>query len=497
MIRTLTLAAFSILPLHAQDGGQLYTLYCSACHGPDGKGATGGSFPPLAGSAWVAGDAARPVKILLHGLHGPVEVGERTYNLEMPPQGSVLSDGQIASILTYVRGAWGNKEAPLSAEFVKATRDAISDHKTMWTSEEILKLHPLPKPEPPIAHLISQIYEGEWQTLPDFSKLKPTSVEEEQDGLLSLKRVGLTNQFGIVWEGEISASETGDYLFRVDADDGARILVNGTEVVRVDGIGAMDGSRVKQRGIPLTAGVHKLRVEYFEYQGEQGITAAWRGPGIPDWKKLSDAAPRQRGGPQRDPIPVKARNNRAVVYRNFIAGTTPRAIGIGFPGEVNLAYSADNLGAALIWTGDFIDASRHWLERGQGSQPPAGERVVELVGSAALPKEARFRGYKLDPAGNPTFSAQIGDQFLLDGWKPTGSGTSPALARTLALTGQGAAVEILLADQNPVQQSGDNQFTIGNDIIIISEGTTPVTRDGKLYLKLSPGGSAALTYRWK
>jgi mono/diheme cytochrome c family protein len=40
------LLAFCALttPLLAQDGGQLYTLYCSACHGADGKGAANGTF---------------------------------------------------------------------------------------------------------------------------------------------------------------------------------------------------------------------------------------------------------------------------------------------------------------------------------------------------------------------------------------------------------------------------------------------------------------------
>ncbi len=32
---------------------QLFTLYCSACHGADGKGATGGTFPPLSSSPWL------------------------------------------------------------------------------------------------------------------------------------------------------------------------------------------------------------------------------------------------------------------------------------------------------------------------------------------------------------------------------------------------------------------------------------------------------------
>ncbi len=486
------------LPVFAQEGGQLYTLYCSACHGPDGKGATGGTFPPLAESPWVMGDATRAVKIVLHGLHGPVEVNGRTFNLEMPPQGGVLPDDQIAAILTHVRSSWGNKETAVTTEFVKATRDA-SDRKTMWTAEELLKLHPLPKPPPPINHLISRVYKGDWLALPDFSKLEPESIEEEHDGLLSLRRSGLNEQFGIVWEGEITAPEAGEFTFRADADDGVRILVDGKEILKVDGIGAMDGSRIKQGRTNLSAGVHKLRVEYFEGTGQQGISVAWRGPGIPNWKNLSDAPPqgRGRGGPPRDPIPVLPESARTAIYRNFIAGTTPRAIGVGFPGGVNLAYSADNLAPELIWTGAFMDGSRHWIERGQGSQPPAGENVAKLTATRVLPPEARFRGYKLDPAGNPTFSVQLGSQFLLDSWKPGATDSPATFVRTLAVNGEGAPVRILLVDQVPVSRSGDKGFNIGDSLVLTHDAAIPEIHDGKLYLKLAPGKSATLTYRWK
>jgi mono/diheme cytochrome c family protein len=187
MLRTALLASLCAVPLHAQDGGQLFTLYCSACHGADGKGATGGAFPPLAGSPWVLGDAARAVKVVLHGLHGEVEVDGRTFNLEMPPQGGVLPDDQIAAILTHVRSSWGNQAEKVTPEFVKATRDATADRKTPWTAPELLKLHPLPASKPPIDNLLSQVYPGEWQKLPDFSTLKPGNIEEEHDGKISLR----------------------------------------------------------------------------------------------------------------------------------------------------------------------------------------------------------------------------------------------------------------------------------------------------------------------
>ncbi len=492
MLRAAFLACLCAAPLHAQDGGQLYALYCGACHGEDGKGATGGQFPPLAGSSWVDGDAARSVKIVLHGLHGEIDVDGRTFNLEMPPQGSVLQDGQIAAILTYIRSSWGNKADAVTTDFVKAIRDAGAGRKTPWTQDELLKLHPLPAPVPPIANLISRIYHGEWQTLPDFSKLEAINVEEEHDGLISVKHADRSDLFGLVWEGEITAPEDGEFEFRLDADDGARVIVGGKTVVEVNGTGPMNGGRAKQGKIALSAGLHKIRIEYFDYYGQEDIALAWRGPGIPSWKNLS-ATSIARG---REPIPILP-TDRAVVYRNFIEGTTPRAIGIGFPGGVNLAYSADHFAPELIWTGDFMDGSRHWIDRGQGNQSPAGDRVVKLSGSPALPDGARFRGYKLDPAGNPTFSVQLGKQFLLDSWKPGDSQGSPSFTRTLTLNGQGSPIEFLISDKFPLTKTGDREFDLGSELQLHTGQATPDTRDGKVFLKLSPGHPVTLTYRWR
>ena len=494
MFRTVLIATLcAVLKIHAQDGGQLFTLYCSACHGTDGKGATGGAFPPLAGSPWVLGDAALPVKIVLNGLHGPVEVDGRTFNLEMPPQGGTLPDEQIAAILTFVRSSWGNKAAAVTPEFVKATREANAERKTAWTAEELLKLHSLPVSAPPIANLLSQVYEGQWLDLPDFSSLKAGNIEEEHDGKISLKKAGFDDHFGMVWQGDLSTPESGEFTFRLDADDGARVLIDGKEIVRIAGNGAMDGSRMKDGKVTLSTGVHKLRIEYYENFGREGIVLAWKGPGVPAWKNLSETPLEV----ERVPIPVAPQNGRAVVYRNFIAGTTPRAIGVGFPGGVNLAYSADHLAPELVWTGAFMDGSRHWIDRGQGNQPPAGKQVVKLSGSAALPEEARFRGYKLDPTGNPTFSVQLGKQYLLDTWKPAGSADTPAFLRMLSLKGEGSPVELLLAEKLSLQKSSDREFNLGDDLVLHAEGAIPEARDGKVFLKLVPGQSVTLTYRWK
>lgn len=475
--RLIPLFSALALPVFAQDGGQLFTLYCSACHGADGKGATGGTFPPLAGSPWVAGDADRVVKIVLQGLHGPVDVLGTTYNLEMPPQGAMLPDDQIAAILTYVRTSWGNQASPVTPEAVKAIRAATNDRKAPWTAEEILKLHPLPLEKTALTHLISQVYAGKWSALPDFSRLKAENVEEEHDGILAVTDSPLNDAFAMVWEADFEAPVDGEYKFLLDADDAAKVLIDGNSVAEVLGGGPMDGSRSKQGKVTLTKGPHKFRVEYLEISGNEGITLGWRAPGTKKWNWLSDN--KGKSGPTREPIPIAPASGRPVIYRNFIAGATSRAIGVGFPGGVNLAYSADNLAPELIWTGAFMDGAQKWIDRGTDNSPPAGENVVKLGNSRALPETARFRGYKLDAAGNPTFSVQIGDQILLDSWRAE-TGT---LVRKLTLTGNGSPMNLQISDLSTTS--------------ITIEGAPLQSQSGKTTLKLTPGQPATLTYRWK
>jgi glucose/arabinose dehydrogenase/cytochrome c553 len=85
----------------------VYTNNCSPCHQSDGKG-DGNRFPPLEKSEWVNGDKVRLIDIVLNGLKGPIEVKGLQYNEVMPAQASVLSDEQVAEVLTYIKSNFGN-----------------------------------------------------------------------------------------------------------------------------------------------------------------------------------------------------------------------------------------------------------------------------------------------------------------------------------------------------------------------------------------------------
>jgi len=102
-------------------GKRVFMQTCFACHQPTGLGLPG-IFPPLAGSDFLLADHDRPVRIVTKGLTGPVTVKGQTFNNVMPAQ--VLTDQQVADVLTYVTNTWGNSAAPYTVEDVRRVKAA-------------------------------------------------------------------------------------------------------------------------------------------------------------------------------------------------------------------------------------------------------------------------------------------------------------------------------------------------------------------------------------
>ncbi|MDB4883261.1 MAG: cytochrome c subunit of cbb3 type cytochrome oxidase [Gemmatimonadetes bacterium] len=123
----------------APDGKQVYAMTCAACHQATGLGVEG-TYPPLAASEWAQGDDGKLVRIILHGLTGPVEVAGETYSGAMPPWGGVLKDPDVAAVATYIRGAWGNHAAPVTTARVASIRSATAARKAPWTAPELAQL---------------------------------------------------------------------------------------------------------------------------------------------------------------------------------------------------------------------------------------------------------------------------------------------------------------------------------------------------------------------
>ena len=109
--------------------------------------------------------------------------------------------------------------------------------------------------------------------------------------------------------------------------------------------------------------------------------------------------------------------DRPVVQRAFTDGVGVRAILVGFPTGVHLAYDGDKGGPALAWKGRFFDAYLTWYSRFPTFEKPIGTQVV------AWPKPAgRFLGYRLDAKGNPTFLNEQGGVKVEETYEGVGNG---------------------------------------------------------------------------
>jgi len=92
-------------------GEQVYTTNCAACHQANGQGVPP-AFPSLIGSAIATGDPAAHIDMVLNGKT----------NTAMAAYRDVLTDAEIAAVITYERNAWGNSAGIVQPAAVKAAR---------------------------------------------------------------------------------------------------------------------------------------------------------------------------------------------------------------------------------------------------------------------------------------------------------------------------------------------------------------------------------------
>lgn len=119
--------------------------YCITCHQADGRGLPASGFPPLAGTPWVTGSPERLVKLLLHGLMGPITVNGQDYAglVPMTPFGRLLNDEEIAAVASYIRQSFGNRASPIPPAQVSQIRAATAGKQDFYQSKKLLKAHPL------------------------------------------------------------------------------------------------------------------------------------------------------------------------------------------------------------------------------------------------------------------------------------------------------------------------------------------------------------------
>jgi mono/diheme cytochrome c family protein len=189
-------------------------------------------------------------------------------------------------------------------------------------------------------------------------------------------------------------------------------------------------------------------------------------------------------------------DKEAIIYRNFIQGGGPRAIGVGYPEKANLAFDAQDVRLALIWQGPFIDAARHRTGRGQGYEKPLGTNVINGPAAPAFavldsestewPKEAgkaagwQFHGYQLDTERRPTFRYSWHGLNIEDypvAIAGTG-GNDPSFKRTITIHAEKPIDHLffLAATGKKIKES-NGVFAVDETQKLKFTGATPIVRE--------------------
>ncbi len=121
------------------------------------------------------------------------------------------------------------------------------------------------------------------RSLPNFDEIDPY-LEEVSDNLSypvtfdTFVNSGRSDLVATLFQGYFYAEVEGEYSFWTESSDGSRLYIGDELVVDNDGLHGM----VKRGGsIPLRAGYHSMRVEFFEYFNETGLFVTVSKPGTP------------------------------------------------------------------------------------------------------------------------------------------------------------------------------------------------------------------------
>ncbi|MGE9267493.1 MAG: hypothetical protein ACQKBY_05305, partial [Verrucomicrobiales bacterium] len=252
-------------------------------------------------------------------------------------------------------------------------------------------------------------------------------------------------------------------------------------------------------------------VEFFEFRGGEELKVKWRKKGGADlW--LSERREKKEVS-----IPIVPSPEEAVIYRNFIEGSSARGIGVGFFELGNYVFSADDLSLDLVWRGKFMDGGRHWVNRGQGFQAPAGEDVTALNRGPAFARladekspwpeswqadlQARFRGYELDDKGRPEFLYEVGGRAVRDCILPAGE--SAGMKRVVSIE-QGSAMEPLvmrlLSGASSLDPADGGDFVVAGKLrLSVKHPGAELRQRGRELLLWLPAGEdlrVEIDYQW-
>jgi len=163
---------------------------------------------------------------------------------------------------------------------------------------------------------------------------------------------------------------------------------------------------------------------------------------------------------------------------------------VGYPGDVNMAFDAEQMRLGMIWRGKFVDPAGVWYGQWHGNARPLGRPIPFARGPElddantpwivddGRPPKHKFLGYHLDLKRRPTFlyefdGVRIQDFFTENALTADGP---KYLRRTLALTSVNARTHMRFRlGSGNMTQLRENIYRLENGVEIrVSSAAIPV-----------------------
>jgi alpha-L-fucosidase len=195
--------------------------------------------------------------VTLGATHGNFEI-RYTLDGSMPSINSPLSPGAIRLTETATVSARCFRDG-------KPASDAATAKFTKVVPRAAEKIDNLQK------GIHYSYFEGDWDRLPDFKNLAPVKKGALENFSFSPRKE--VERFGFEYTGFIRVPATGVYAFFTSSDDGSRLYISDSLVVNNDGLHGME----EKRGvIAIAAGLHPIRVTFFEKTGGDGLVVSYQ-----------------------------------------------------------------------------------------------------------------------------------------------------------------------------------------------------------------------------
>ena len=167
----------------------------------------------------------------------------------------------------------------------EATLELVS-----WSGEALLQPDGAPGTVEPGLH--ASIYQDGWQTLDQMAGRTPSSIAEIAD--LDVAITPVQDHVAVAFEGWLRVPAAGIWTLHLTSDDGSRLHLgfaseqvgeDARQVARVRRLvidnDGLHGAITRSRALGLEAGLHALRVEWFNATGGRELRLEWEGPDTP------------------------------------------------------------------------------------------------------------------------------------------------------------------------------------------------------------------------